>query len=101
MLSCLRALLRSRKRLWQAMEERLFFVVMIPMKGTSLLIDFPSSLLIAYFAREVLAKKIAEEKGLTLIPSYDHPHIMAGFLLCFHHSKQTDLKTTFPQDKAP
>jgi threo-3-hydroxy-L-aspartate ammonia-lyase len=28
--------------------------------------------------RESLGKKIAEEQGLTLIPPYDHPHIIAG-----------------------
>ncbi len=28
--------------------------------------------------REVVAKTIAEERGLTLIPPYDHPHIIAG-----------------------
>ncbi len=28
--------------------------------------------------REELAEEIAEERGLTLVPSYDHPHIIAG-----------------------
>lgn len=28
--------------------------------------------------REAIAKRLAEERGLTLIPPYDHPHIMAG-----------------------
>lgn len=28
--------------------------------------------------REVLAKKLAEERGMTLIPPYDHPHVIAG-----------------------
>lgn len=28
--------------------------------------------------REMLGNKIAEEKGLTIIPPYDHPHIVAG-----------------------
>jgi threonine dehydratase len=28
--------------------------------------------------REELAKRIASERGLTLIPPYDHPHIVAG-----------------------
>jgi threonine dehydratase len=29
-------------------------------------------------AREALAKRLAEERGLTLIPPFDHPHIVAG-----------------------
>ena len=28
--------------------------------------------------RETLARRLAEERGLTLIPPYDHPHIIAG-----------------------
>jgi threonine dehydratase len=28
--------------------------------------------------REVIAKQIAEERGLTLVPPFDHPHIIAG-----------------------
>ncbi|WP_028216245.1 threo-3-hydroxy-L-aspartate ammonia-lyase [Paraburkholderia oxyphila] len=28
--------------------------------------------------REVLGKRLAAERGLTLIPPYDHPHVMAG-----------------------
>jgi threo-3-hydroxy-L-aspartate ammonia-lyase len=28
--------------------------------------------------REVVGRRIAEEQGLTLIPPYDHPHVMAG-----------------------
>lgn len=28
--------------------------------------------------RESLARRIAEERGLTLIPPFDHPHVMAG-----------------------
>jgi len=28
--------------------------------------------------REELAAEIAEERGMTLIPSYDHPHVVAG-----------------------
>ncbi|UVA80108.1 threo-3-hydroxy-L-aspartate ammonia-lyase [Pandoraea commovens] len=28
--------------------------------------------------REALAKRLAEERGMTLIPPYDHPHVMAG-----------------------
>jgi len=28
--------------------------------------------------REALARRLATERGLTLIPPYDHPHIMAG-----------------------
>ena len=28
--------------------------------------------------REVVAKHIAEERGLTLVPPFDHPHIIAG-----------------------
>ncbi len=28
--------------------------------------------------REILARRLAEERGLTLIPPYDHPRIMAG-----------------------
>jgi threonine dehydratase len=28
--------------------------------------------------REAISKKLAEDQELTLIPSYDHPHIMAG-----------------------
>jgi threonine dehydratase len=28
--------------------------------------------------RDAIARKLAEEKGLTLIPPYDHPHVMAG-----------------------
>jgi threonine dehydratase len=28
--------------------------------------------------REALAARLAEERGLTLIPPYDHPHVMAG-----------------------
>ncbi|WP_321840766.1 threo-3-hydroxy-L-aspartate ammonia-lyase [Paraburkholderia bannensis] len=28
--------------------------------------------------REALGKRLAEERGLTLIPPYDHPHVMAG-----------------------
>jgi threonine dehydratase len=28
--------------------------------------------------REAIGKKLAEERGLTLIPPYDHPHVMAG-----------------------
>lgn len=28
--------------------------------------------------REALARKLADERGMTLIPPYDHPHVMAG-----------------------
>jgi threo-3-hydroxy-L-aspartate ammonia-lyase len=28
--------------------------------------------------RETLARQIAEQKGLTLIPPFDHPHVIAG-----------------------
>jgi threonine dehydratase len=28
--------------------------------------------------REVLGRKLAEERGMTLIPPYDHPHVIAG-----------------------
>ena len=28
--------------------------------------------------RESIARRLAEERGLTLIPPYDHPHVMAG-----------------------
>src|SRR5262249_49232178 len=28
--------------------------------------------------REALVQQLAEERGLTLVPPYDHPHIMAG-----------------------
>ncbi|BDD91375.1 serine/threonine dehydratase [Pandoraea sp. NE5] len=28
--------------------------------------------------REALAKRLAQERGMTLIPPYDHPHVMAG-----------------------
>lgn len=28
--------------------------------------------------REVLAKRLAEERGMTLIPPFDHPHVIAG-----------------------
>ncbi|MFC5608464.1 threo-3-hydroxy-L-aspartate ammonia-lyase [Variovorax soli] len=28
--------------------------------------------------REVLARRLAEERGMTLIPPYDHPHVIAG-----------------------
>ena len=28
--------------------------------------------------REALSRQLAEERGLTLIPPYDHPHVMAG-----------------------
>jgi threonine dehydratase len=28
--------------------------------------------------REALAARLAEERGMTLIPPYDHPHVMAG-----------------------
>jgi threo-3-hydroxy-L-aspartate ammonia-lyase len=28
--------------------------------------------------REALGRKVAEESGMTLIPPYDHPHVMAG-----------------------
>ncbi|MGE5665047.1 MAG: pyridoxal-phosphate dependent enzyme, partial [Betaproteobacteria bacterium] len=28
--------------------------------------------------REALGAKLAEERGMTLIPPYDHPHVMAG-----------------------
>jgi threonine dehydratase len=28
--------------------------------------------------REIIGRRLAEEHGLTLIPPYDHPHIMAG-----------------------
>jgi threonine ammonia-lyase medium form len=28
--------------------------------------------------REVIAKQLAEERGLTLVPPFDHPHIIAG-----------------------
>ena len=28
--------------------------------------------------REVLSKRLAHERGMTLIPPYDHPHVMAG-----------------------
>ena len=28
--------------------------------------------------RAALAQRIAEERGATLVPPYDHPHIMAG-----------------------
>ena len=30
------------------------------------------------FSREDLARKIAAERGLTIIPPYDHPHVVAG-----------------------
>ena len=29
-------------------------------------------------SREALGRKLAEERGLTLIPPYDHPHVIAG-----------------------
>ena len=29
-------------------------------------------------SREALATKLAEERGMTLIPPFDHPHVMAG-----------------------
>lgn len=28
--------------------------------------------------REIIAKKLSEERGLTLVPPFDHPHIIAG-----------------------
>jgi threonine dehydratase len=28
--------------------------------------------------REAIGRRIAEERGMTLIPPYDHPHVMAG-----------------------
>ena len=28
--------------------------------------------------RDALAKKVADERGMTLIPPYDHPHVIAG-----------------------
>ncbi len=28
--------------------------------------------------REALSKRLADERGMTLIPPYDHPHVMAG-----------------------
>ena len=28
--------------------------------------------------REVLSQKLAQERGLTLVPPYDHPHVIAG-----------------------
>jgi threonine dehydratase len=28
--------------------------------------------------REAIARRIADERGMTLIPSFDHPHVMAG-----------------------
>jgi threonine dehydratase len=28
--------------------------------------------------REVIGRRIADERGMTLIPPYDHPHVMAG-----------------------
>jgi threonine dehydratase len=28
--------------------------------------------------REAIGKRLAEERGMTLIPPYDHPHVMAG-----------------------
>ncbi|MEI4920339.1 pyridoxal-phosphate dependent enzyme, partial [Klebsiella pneumoniae] len=28
--------------------------------------------------REAIGKQLAAERGLTLIPPYDHPHVMAG-----------------------
>ncbi len=28
--------------------------------------------------REAIARRLAEEKGMTLIPPYDHPHVIAG-----------------------
>jgi len=28
--------------------------------------------------REIVAKKLSEERGLTLVPPFDHPHIIAG-----------------------
>jgi threo-3-hydroxy-L-aspartate ammonia-lyase len=28
--------------------------------------------------REALGRRLAEKRGLTLIPPYDHPHVMAG-----------------------
>jgi threonine dehydratase len=28
--------------------------------------------------REALSRRLAEERGMTLIPPYDHPHVMAG-----------------------
>jgi threonine dehydratase len=28
--------------------------------------------------REMFARRVAEERGMTLVPPYDHPHIMAG-----------------------
>jgi threonine dehydratase len=28
--------------------------------------------------REALSKRLAQERGMTLIPPYDHPHVMAG-----------------------
>jgi threo-3-hydroxy-L-aspartate ammonia-lyase len=28
--------------------------------------------------REALGRRLAEERGLTLVPPYDHPHVMAG-----------------------
>ena len=32
--------------------------------------------------REVICRELAEAQGLTLIPSYDHPHVMAGQGTC-------------------
>ncbi len=28
--------------------------------------------------REAIARRVADERGMTLIPSFDHPHVMAG-----------------------
>ena len=28
--------------------------------------------------REAIGRRIAAERGMTLIPPYDHPHVMAG-----------------------
>jgi threonine dehydratase len=32
--------------------------------------------------REAIGKRLAQERGLTLIPPYDHPHVMAGQGTC-------------------
>ena len=32
--------------------------------------------------REAIGRRLAEERGLTLIPPYDHPHVMAGQGTC-------------------
>jgi threonine dehydratase len=44
--------------------------------------DQPGSEVILYDRyredREAIGRRIAEERGMTLIPPYDHPHVMAG-----------------------